>query len=191
MIIDSGRPPARDAAAARLRRTAAARLRGASAGSVSGALSIAAHGWASGGMPVGTTTLALLVAACTVVGALVSGPLPHGRGGLAVALVGGQVLGHAVLSFGMAGMSHGASMWTPGMLCAHVVAALGAALVIHAAEATYRIGTALSRVLPELLRSPAIAGPRPLRTTYRDRVILRVFAADVFRTRGPPLLVRG
>ncbi|WP_280273957.1 hypothetical protein [Nocardia wallacei] len=193
MIIDSGRSPARDAAAVRMRRTATARLRGGSAGSVSGALSVAAHGWASGGMPVGTATVALLVAACTVVGALVAGlrPLRHTRSALAAALVGGQLLGHAVLSFGMAGMSHGESMWTPVMLCAHIAAALCAAVVIHAAEAAYRIGTALSRVLPKLLRSPVIAGPRLLRTAHRDRVILRVFAADAFRTRGPPLLVRG
>ncbi|WP_280362560.1 hypothetical protein [Nocardia wallacei] len=142
---------------------------------------------------MGTATVALLVAACTVVGALVAGlrPLRHTRSGLAAALVGGQLLGHAVLSFGMAGMSHGESMWTPVMLCAHIAAALCAAVVIHAAEAAYRIGTALSRVLPKLVRSPVIAGPRPLRTAHRDRVILRVFAADAFRTRGPPLLVRG
>ncbi|BCK53784.1 hypothetical protein [Nocardia wallacei] len=191
MILESGRSPARDAAAVRMRRAAAARLRGGSAGSVSGALSVAAHGWASGGMPVGTTTVALLVAACTVVGALVAGlgPLRHTRSGLGVALVGGQLLGHAVLSFG--GMSHGESMWTPVMLCAHLAAALCAAFVIHAAEAAYRIGTALSRVLPKLLRSPVIAGPAALRITHRDRVVLRVFAAEVFRTRGPPVPVRG
>ncbi|WP_280269366.1 hypothetical protein [Nocardia wallacei] len=193
MILDPGRSPARDAAAAQTRRTAIARLRGGSAGSVSGALSIAAHGWASGGMPLETSTLVLLVAACTVVGALVAGvgPLRERLAGLAVALVGGQLLGHAVMSLGMIGMQHAESMWSPAMLCAHIVAAVCAALVIHAAEAAYRIGTAvLARVLPGLFRSPAIAGPPLLRTTHRDRVILRLFQADTFRTRGPPLPVR-
>ncbi|MBB5912058.1 hypothetical protein BJY24_000925 [Nocardia transvalensis] len=193
MLIDSGRAPARDAAVARTRRTAVARVRGASAGAVSGALSIAAHGWASGGMSLDTTTAALLVVACTAVGALVAGvgPLRHTLAGLAGALVGGQLLGHAVLSFGMAGMHHGESVWSPAMLLAHIVAAVCAALVIRAAEAAYRVVTGiLARALPALLRSPAVAGPPLLRTTHRSRVILRVFAADTFRTRGPPQPVR-
>ncbi|WP_024799617.1 hypothetical protein [Nocardia sp. BMG51109] len=194
MLIDSGRSPARDAAAVRTRRTAVARLRGGSAGSVSGALSVAAHGWASGGMPVGTSTLALLVASCTVVGALVTsvGSLRHTLGGLIAALIGGQLLGHAVLSFGMAAMPHTVSTWSPAMVGAHITAAAGAALVIRAAEAAYRTGsTVLSRMLPGLFRSPAIAGPSLLRTAYRDRVVPRILPADTLRTRGPPLLVRG
>ncbi|QIS24568.1 hypothetical protein [Nocardia terpenica] len=191
-MIDSGRSPGRTAAQARSRRAAVARFRGGSAGSVSGALSIAAHGWASGGMPLESGTLALLVAACTVVGALVSGvgPLRSTVFGLITALVGGQLLGHTTMSVGMVHMHHGTSMWTPTMLAAHLVAAVCAAVVILGAEAAYRIGTAvLARALPVLRGTPAIAGPL-LRITHRDRVILRVLAADTLRTRGPPALVR-
>ncbi|MFI5777599.1 hypothetical protein [Nocardia sp. NPDC051570] len=193
MIIVSGLPSGRATAAARARRTAAARLRGAAAGSVSGALSVAAHGWASGGMPVSSSAVALLVAGATVVGTLVTGvgPLRGTALGLAAALFGGQLLGHASMSIGMMSMPHTQSLWSPAMVGAHVAAALGAAVVILGAEAAYRIGTAvLIGVLPGLLRTPGIAGPRPPRAAHRDRVILRILAADTFRTRGPPVLVR-
>ncbi|RDI68934.1 hypothetical protein [Nocardia pseudobrasiliensis] len=193
MLIDSGRSPARDTAAARTRPVAEARLRGASAGSVSGALSVAAHGWASGGMPVSSGTVALLVAGAAVIGTLVTsvGTLRDTAIGLVVALLGGQLLGHTAMSIGMMHMPHARSLWTPAMLGAHVAAAIGAAVVILGAEAAYRIVTGvLTRVLPGLLGTPEICGPALARIGHRDRVVLRVLAADTFRTRGPPLLVR-
>ncbi|MCM6776280.1 hypothetical protein NDR87_20260 [Nocardia sp. CDC159] len=193
MNIRSGRAPARGPVAAQARRTAVARLRGAAAGSVSGALSVAAHGWASGGMPLQTSTLTLLIAGATVVGTLVSslGALRGTAAGLVAALFGGQLLGHSAMSIGMMHMPHVESLWTPAMLGAHLLAAVGAAIVILGAEGAYRIGTAvLTRVLPGLLRAPAIAGPTLPRSAHRDRVILRILAADTRRTRAPPLLVR-
>jgi hypothetical protein len=194
VIIESGRSTARNAAAAHSRRAAVARLRGGSAGSISGALSIAAHGWASGGVPVQSSTVALLVASSTVVGALVAGvgPLRSTATGLVAALIGGQLLGHTTMSIGMMHTHHAKSMWSPAMLAAHIVAAVVAAFVIHGAEAAYRVATAaLSQVLPALLRTPVIPGPPLLRIGHRDHVIQRILAADTFRTRGPPVLVRG
>ncbi|WP_227983671.1 hypothetical protein [Nocardia spumae] len=188
MILHSGRVPARDQVAAHSRRAAVARLRGASAGSVSGALSIAAHGWAAGGMPVQSSTLMLLVAASTVVGALVAGvaPLRTTAVGLVTALWGGQLIGHLVMSAEMAHM-HDMPLWTPAMLCAHLIGAICAAVVILGAEAAYRIGTAVARVLPIPVSGPASAEPPLPRSVHRDRVILRIFPVETSRTRGPPL----
>ncbi|WP_084510687.1 hypothetical protein [Nocardia lijiangensis] len=174
------------------RRSAVARLRGGSAGAISGTVSIAAHGWASGGMAPDSTTLALLTAASAVVGALVAGlaPLRDTAAGLITALVGGQLLGHVAMGFSSGHLHHGDAQLTPQMLAAHIVAACVAAVVIRGAEAAYRIGTAiLARVLPVRHRVPVIPDPAPLRTTHRDRVILRILAAETLRTRGPPRLV--
>ncbi|WP_063041391.1 hypothetical protein [Nocardia pseudovaccinii] len=171
-------------------RSAVARVRGACAGSISGAISVAAHGWASDGMPPSSTTLALLVAASAVVGALVAGlaPLRDTSIGLISVLVAGQLLGHVTMGWGPGHMHHGDAQLTPGMVAAHLVAAVLAAVVIRGAETAYRIGCAvLSRVLPLRYRPPAIPGPVLLRLTHRDRVILRIFAAESLRTRGPPL----
>ncbi|WP_194815078.1 hypothetical protein [Nocardia sp. XZ_19_385] len=170
-------------------RSAVARVRGGAAGSISGAISIAAHGWASGGMAPGGTTLVLLAAASAVVGALVAGisPLRDTAGGLVAALVAGQLLGHFTMGISSGHMHHGDAQLTPAMLTAHIVAACLAAFVIRGAEAAYRIGTAvLARVLPARYRTPVIPEPAPLRTTHRDHVILRILAAETLRTRGPP-----
>ncbi|WP_019930604.1 hypothetical protein [Nocardia sp. BMG111209] len=188
MIIDPGRRPGRSLATAHARRVAVARLRGGCAGAMSAALAIAAHGWASGGMPVSSGSLGLLLAGASVIGALITG-LGSAGGGIATltaALLGGQLLGHATLTMDMAGMPH-RSPWTPAMLAAHTMAACCAAVLIRGAEAAYGIAcAAASRALPLLLRTPAPAGPPALPIAHRDRVILRIFPADTFRTRGPP-----
>ena len=190
MISRPGLLPARTPVSAHTRRAAVARLRGASAGSVSGALSIAAHGWAADAMPMPSSALMMLVAASTVVGALVAGiaPLRTSAVGLVAALWGGQLVGHTVLSTEMAGMHH-VPLWSPSMLCAHLVGALCAAVVILGAEAAYRIGTAVARVLPVPVLHPTVSDSLIPRSVHRDRVILRIFPADTFRTRGPPLPV--
>ncbi|MFI9509552.1 hypothetical protein [Nocardia sp. NPDC052566] len=170
-------------------RDAVARLRGAAAGSISGAISVAAHGWASGGMAPSHATLALLAAGSAVIGALVAGlaPLRNTSTGLVAALVAGQLLGHVTMGWSSGHMHHGDAQLTPTMVTAHVVAAVVAAILIRGAEAAYRIGSAvLFLVLPMRHRPPAIAGPAPLRLTHRDRVILRIFATESLRTRAPP-----
>ncbi|WP_336081027.1 hypothetical protein [Nocardia sp. SSK8] len=172
-------------------RAVGARLRGACAGSMSGALSLAAHGLAGGGALPGSTTVALLAAVSALIGALVAGigPLRNGAVGLAAVLLGGQLLGHTTMSW--SGHSqHGADSLGLGMLSAHLVAAIVAAVVILGAEAAYRFGSAvLARILPLRYRTPRIPDPVPLRLVHRDRVILRIFAAHALRTRGPPLAI--
>ncbi|MEU7139896.1 hypothetical protein ABZ942_10655 [Nocardia sp. NPDC046473] len=173
-------------------RGAIARVRGGSAGAISGTISVAAHGWASGGMVPDGTTLALLVAAAAIIGALVAGlaPLRDTSVGLVTALVAGQLLGHLTMGFSSGHMHHGDAQLTPAMLSAHLIAAVAAAIVIRGAEAAYRAGTAvLFRVLRPRRSAPVLADPAPLRTSHRDRVILRLFAAESRRTRGPPLAV--
>ncbi|MFE7723429.1 hypothetical protein ACFU44_30870 [Nocardia rhizosphaerihabitans] len=172
-------------------RATGARLRGACAGSMSGALSLAAHGLASGGALPGSTTVVLLAAVSAVVGALVAGigPLRRGATGLAAVLLGGQLLGHTTMSWS-GHAHHGDDSLGLGMLTAHLVAAILAAVVIIGVQAAYRIGGAvLARILPLRYRSPRIPDPAPLRLVHRDRVILRIFAAHSLRTRGPPLAI--
>ncbi|MFI6168782.1 hypothetical protein ACIBCN_18525 [Nocardia sp. NPDC051052] len=173
-------------------RGAVARVRGGSAGAISGTISVAAHGWASGGMSPDSTTLALLVAAAAVVGALVAGlaPLRDTSAGLVTALVAGQLLGHLTMGFSSGHLHHGDAQLTPPMLSAHLLAAVVAALVIRSTEAAYRTATAaLFRVLRPHRPAPVLADPAALRTAHRDRVILRVLAAASLRTRGPPFAV--
>lgn len=172
------------------RRSAVARMRGASAGANSGTISVAAHGWASGGLPPSGTTLTLLVGTAALIGALVAGfaPLRDTATGLVAALVAGQLLGHLTMGLGSGHLHHGDAQLSPAMLCAHGLAACAAAAVIRGAEAAYRAGTAvLRRVLPLPRALPFLPDPVPLRTSHRDRVILRIFAAHALRTRGPPV----
>ncbi len=140
-------------------------------------------------MPPQSRTLPLLVAACAVVGALVTTlrPLRTTRTGLVTALIGGQLLGHAAMSLEMPDMAHPDSLWSPAMAAAHVAAAGAASVVIRGAEAACRILiAALSRALPMLVRA-TVAPPSPPRITHRDHVIHRILAANPCRTRGPPL----
>ncbi|WP_327141688.1 hypothetical protein [Nocardia sp. NBC_01327] len=178
-------------------RSDAALLRGGSAGSLSGAFAVAAHGWISGAAPLESSALTLLVAASAAVGALVAGigALRTTWLGLVVALIGGQLLGHFSMMWGSPGSAghhhHHASMWSPAMLAAHFTAACVAAVVILGAEAAYRIaGTVLAWATPVLITLPVLSGPPALPIAHRDRVVLRILAADAFRTRGPPALVR-
>lgn len=140
--------------------------------------------------------LTLLIAGSAVVGALTAGvgALRTTALGLVAALVGGQLLGHLSMSWSGGGGSHHhhQSLWTPSMLAAHTVGAIVAAMLILGAEAAYRIATTvLARVLPAPVALPVLSGPPALPIEHRDRVVLRIFAADTFRTRGPPVLVRG
>ncbi|MEU7628599.1 hypothetical protein AB0C34_01250 [Nocardia sp. NPDC049220] len=171
------------------RRGAVARLRGGSAGAISGAVSVAAHGWASGGMPPNTTALALLAAGSAVICSMVAGltALRDSSIGLVAALVIGQLLGHLTMGFSSGHTQHGDTQLTPVMLTAHLIAAVVAAVVIQGAQTAYRIGTAaLARVTAIRRIAPVVMSPTPVRIGHRDRVILRVFAAESLRTRAPP-----
>jgi len=168
----------------------AARLRGASAGLVSGSLSVAAHGWASGGAAPDGSAIMLLAAAAAITGALVAdlAPLRSGRVGLVAALVAGQLLGHLGMSLGASHQQHENAHLTAGMLTGHLVAALFSAVIIRGAEFAYRVSTAtLARIVVICTRPQPVADPAPLLSTHVDRAILRIFAANIASSRAPPL----
>ncbi|MFR9751305.1 hypothetical protein ACL02S_09735 [Nocardia sp. 004] len=173
-------------------RGAAARLRGGSAGAISAAVSVAAHGWTTGGKLPDTTALSLLATASIVTGVIVAGRGAERRssGGLIAVLLAGQLLGHLAMGFSSGHLHHGDLQLSPTMLIAHLFATIVAAIAIRGAENAYRIGTAvLARVLPARHTPPVAAHHVPLRTTYRDRAILRVLATESLRTRAPPVPV--
>lgn len=159
------------------------------AGLISGTVSVAAHGWAAPAPLPDSTAIMLLGATAAALGALVAGfrPLRTGSAGLAAALTGGQLLGHICLGWGSGHLHHGDLQLTPGMIAAHILVACAAAILVRGAETAYRVGAwALSRLLPVLPRVPAVAGPAPLRTAHRDRVVPRIFAVGTGGTRAPP-----
>ncbi|WP_280438452.1 hypothetical protein [Nocardia carnea] len=167
-------------------RRGAARVRGAVAGLISGSVAVAAHGWATPTAIPDSTAIMLLGATTAVLGALVSG-LRTGPAGLTATLAVGQLLGHFCLGWGSGHLHHGDLQLTPAMIAAHVLAAWAAALLVRGAETAYRAGAvALSRIIPLFPRVPAIAGPAPLRTAHRDRLIPRILVTGTGGTRAPP-----
>lgn len=173
-------------------RGGAARLRGASASLVSGTLSVAAHGWASGGAAPDGSAITLLVATAAITGALVAdlAPLRNGRVGLVAALVAGQLLGHLGMSLGSGPghQHHDDEHLTAGMVAGHLVAALFAAVIIHCAEFAYRVSTAtLARIVLSCVQRPPVADATPLLSAHVDRAILRIFVANIAWSRAPPL----
>ncbi|MBF6170601.1 hypothetical protein IU476_03855 [Nocardia blacklockiae] len=138
-------------------------MRGASVGAAAGVVSIAAHALGGGMVTPGSAAVALLVAACTLIGVLVAaagGGLPR----LLVLLA----VGHGALSVAP-GHCHPA-VFSPGMLVAHLVAVPVGAVAVRGAE------VALRRVLSRVWR---VVGARRL-----------LWSSGVGR-RGPPGVVAG
>lgn len=164
------------------------------AGALSACLAFAAHGWAArdgAGLAVpGSTAVVLLLAAAAVTGTAVAAApaLRDNAAGLVTTLGAAQVLGHLGLGFDSGHLHHGNAQLTPGMLAAHVVAVLVAALLVRGAGAAHRIALgALARVVPRSLPAPPVADRTVLPVLHRDRVVLRLVAAPKLRTRAPPL----
>ncbi|RJO70975.1 hypothetical protein D5S18_27780 [Nocardia panacis] len=166
-------------------RDATARARGAFVGSASGAVGIAAHALGGGEVALGQSGLALLIAACALVGHLV-GSLRN-RYGLVevmVLLAGGQTLGHTALSLAP-GHQHGGA--TGAMLAAHLVAIPVGAVLIRGAElAITRVVSSVRRIVAALLPLPATesTGVRAFGSLPALRPILLGSGTG---TRGPPL----
>ncbi|MGW4356896.1 hypothetical protein ACWELJ_32915, partial [Nocardia sp. NPDC004582] len=75
-----------------------ARLRGAAVGASSAAVAILAHGLGGGASLTDGSALALLLAACTVIGVVVASVRPrYGLAGTIATLAAGQAIGHAAL----------------------------------------------------------------------------------------------
>lgn len=134
---------------------AAARLRGAFVGSASGAVSIAAHALAGGTVSPGRSALALLLAACTLTGAVVASMRTrHGVVEVMAMLAIGQTVGHLALSMS-AGHHH--STHTGGaMLMAHLITIPVGGLLIHSAQ------RAITGAASSAVRAVGVLGTGPL-----------------------------
>lgn len=162
-----------------------ARLRGAFVGSASGAVSIAAHALGGGTVAPDQATLALLLAACTLVGFLVTAVRSRHGAAEVMAMLGiGQAIGHMALSLG----HHHSGGMTAVMLVAHLIAIPVGALLIHGAEiAAARAASSVRRAvvaletLPYLSLSPVVAVPAGSAATPR-----RLLLSSGIGTRGPP-----
>ncbi|MFF0633189.1 hypothetical protein ACFYTS_11880 [Nocardia sp. NPDC004151] len=163
-----------------------ARLRGAAAGASSGAVAILAHGLGGGASLTDGSALALLLAACTVIGVVASSMRPrYGLPGTIGMLAAGQAIGHAALSMSPGHHHHSSSA---AMLIAHLVAIPVGALLIRAAEAGLR--RAVTGVRRFLLALSAILAPPVRRMRPRpadDRAVARrLLVSPGIGRRGPP-----
>ncbi|MFE3223950.1 hypothetical protein [Nocardia sp. NPDC059228] len=163
-----------------------ARLRGAAVGASSGAVAILAHGLGGGATLLDGSALALLFAACTLIGVVVATLRPrYGIAGTMAMLAVGQSIGHAALSMSPGHHQHSSS---PSMLLAHLVAIPVGALAIRAAEAGIRRAiTSVRRfilALGSILRPPA-PRLRPRRADDRAEA-RRLLVSPGIGRRGPP-----
>ncbi|WP_245721720.1 hypothetical protein [Nocardia crassostreae] len=131
--------------------------------------------------------MALLLAACALIGVVVAGVRP--RGGLA-AIMGmltvGQAIGHGALSVGPTHHHHAV---TPVMLAAHLVAIPVGAMLISAAEAGMRRAiTSVRRFIVALGLAP-LPPARTMRTRVTDEraVVRRLLVSPGIGRRGPPV----
>ncbi|PXX71030.1 hypothetical protein DFR70_101451 [Nocardia tenerifensis] len=162
-------------------------MRGAFVGSASGAVSIAAHALGGGAVSPGQSSIGLLIAACTVVGAVVG--TRRARFGIAeimVLLAIGQTLGHTALTMS-AGHQHSAGT-TSVMVAAHLAAVPIGALLIRGAE----IG--LARAISAVDRAVVVLSTEPVPPLVLQNACAAGFLATPRRLllssgcglRGPP-----
>ncbi|MEU7144326.1 hypothetical protein ABZ942_33120 [Nocardia sp. NPDC046473] len=134
---------------------ATARLRGAFVGSASGAVSIAAHALGGGEVSPGQSSIAMLIAACTIVGVVVGARRTRfGIAEVMVLLAIGQAVGHVALT--MSPGHHHTTGMTSIMLAAHLAAIPLGALLIRGAEIGFgRATSAANRAVRVLDTRPA------------------------------------
>lgn len=168
-----------------LSRDPAAALRGSAAGLLTAALTVAAHGVASGAPPTGSIIVALTVLAATI-GALATTLTRAADARVLLGLLAaGQLLGHLTLS--TTGHSHAPAGTSPApMLAAHVIAVVVGAVLIAASG---RLCAAVSRVLRVAVRmTPGpvlVGGTVALRGADHPLRSMLLLAASVSH-RGPP-----
>jgi hypothetical protein len=167
-------------------RTAAARLRGGFVGATSAAVAVAAHSVGGGVPPTGATVFVLVLACATVAAAATT--IRSGRGLISLlAFAGaGQLVGHGVLTFA-SGHAH-PSHWSPAMICAHVLAAVGCAVLIGAAErlCVAALGE-LRRLIVVTLDVADTEGPtQGLPTPPATGLAARLLVRSGLGTRAPP-----
>ncbi|MEV0246981.1 hypothetical protein AB0H76_10370 [Nocardia sp. NPDC050712] len=181
-------------AAARLRSATPYRpLRGAFIGSASGAVSIAAHALGGGVVAPGDSSIALLLAACGLIGVTVGAPRHSGTGArrsglaeLVLLLMAGQAIGHTALTLAPA-HQHGSHAGAV-MLLAHLVAVPVGALLIRAAElGLTRAAASVRKALRALVTRPArLPAARASAAAGPVRTARRLLLSSGIGSRGPP-----
>ncbi|MBL1073760.1 hypothetical protein JK358_05080 [Nocardia sp. 2] len=167
-----------------------ARLRGAAVGAASGAVAVAAHGLGGGNPAPEGPALALLFAACGLIGVLVASIRPrYGLVSVMGMLAAGQAIGHAALSLSPGHHHHTTST---AMLVAHAVAVPVGALLIRAAEAGMRRAVTSVRRFVLALGLEPLPAVRSARTTGTDdrATLHRVRLSAGIARRGPPFGTR-
>lgn len=173
------------------------RFRGGVVGALSATSAVAAHGLAAGSLPA-TTSLLIMIAACTALGWTI-GAMSRRRPGwfTTVGLLGaGQLLAHVSLSALQASSAHHASVsveHTSGqsMLLVHVVATLFTAAAIRVVEpAVLCVLTAIVALIRAVLCPPADTATARAPRAAHDDARPRLRAISALDTRGPPALTR-
>ncbi|APE11235.1 MULTISPECIES: hypothetical protein [Rhodococcus] len=158
------------------------RMRAVFVSGISAALSIAAHAFAGGAIPH-QDALVFLLGLAFAVGVLTGKtrlPVP-------LVLVLGQVAGHLVLGL------HDGHLHTPGsgMMSAHAVAVLLAAVLVRGAEKGCEAAlAALRRIVPETYRTLPVAVAEPVPTIHRPDIGPGVLLVGGTGSRAPPVVLR-
>jgi hypothetical protein len=164
----------------------AARLRGGFIGALAASSTFAAHGLAGGPIPSGGA-IALLILACTALGATAATASRASIVATAAMLAAGQSMGHLLLL--AAGHHHGPVLTGP-MLAAHGSAALAGAVLVVLAERLCRsiasvhqwLGLLVTGVRPTAESCGVVSAlPRPHIPRPRD-------VTATVTSRGPPRL---
>ncbi|MEU0546084.1 hypothetical protein [Nocardia sp. NPDC005978] len=161
-------------------------LRGAAVGATSGAVAIFAHALGGGtALPAGSA-VALLLAACGLIGVVVAALRPaHVLAATMGMLAVGQAVGHLALSMSPGHHQHGA---TPLMLAAHLVAIPVGALLIGAAEVGLRRAITSARRFMVALAG-VLTPPERVAGAFRAderAVVRRLLVSPGIGRRGPP-----
>jgi hypothetical protein len=158
-------------------------LRGAFVGSTSGAVSIAAHALGGGTVSSDQPSLALLLAACALVGAVVASMRVRHA---VVEVMTMLAIGHLVLS-----LSPGHHHSTPTgatMLIAHIIAIPVGALLIHSAEQAISVAASSAQRAVDVLGTGPLTAHPPAFTASLGPVPTpkRLLFSSGIGTRGPP-----
>lgn len=169
-------------------RTKAAQLRGVFVGAISGVTAVAGHGVGGAHLP-GSPAVVLVVLCSAVAGAVASAAAMHRVPIVVACLLLGQLLGHSLL--GIASEHAHATQWSAAMVCAHLGAALVAAVLICTAERLFAaVAIAVWRLVLVLVSLRDSRHRRPVPTRWGVAALAARPAGGCGRvTRGPPALV--
>lgn len=158
-------------------------LRASAAGLLTAALALAAHATGGGHLGLGPATVGLLLVGLTVGATAAALPSTRNVGAMALVLIAGQVVGHAVL---LAGHPHTVAGPHGPMLAAHLGAVLLGALLITAGERLCRMLVRVARRAAAPVIAREFGAPRVL-TSGDHPLFAELLLAASMSHRGPPV----